>query len=582
MATQKVNIDIQTKGAKKSKDELAGLTGAINKVGQAAGIASAAYFGAKGLISAFSSVIEASARQEQAEKALEVALGRTSKSLLDQASALQQVTTAGDEAIIEQQAFLASLKFTEDQIKTIIPVALDLSAATGISLESAVRNTSKTFSGLAGELGELVPQLRELTQEEMKAGKAVEVLGNLFEGQAAKQSETLAGSLTQMSNAVGDAGEAIGDLLAPSVIKVAGGIKTLAEGVGNTIERFKNFGKEVDAILLDEKTIELKSFKDSLKGLSQEELVDLARKLGGTEGSLNLVIEGTVTLQQKTELIREAYDRLTESQEKSAERLKRLGEVIEMTNELRQAEKDSIDFVAQKEAMSNEERLALKQTFNEQMNAMFNSDFDMQRVLMSQQVEAFKAAEISQSEITKFEVEKRKQIRASEISFQAGAVSQLIGGLSQLNKASAGSAKVNARLAQAQAVIDTFAGANKALASAPPPFNFALAASVVATGLANVVTISKSIGDLKGFAEGGIVPGTGNTDSVPAMLTPGEVILNEAQQKNLVGGMGNNITVNISAPLIDESVVDAIIPAINRAVQENRAFLLASNGFGVR
>ena len=134
MATQKVNIDIQTKGAKKSKDELSGLTGAINKVGKAAGVASAAYFGAKGLISAFSSVIEASARQEQAEKALEVALGRTSTALLNQASALQQVTTAGDEALIEQQAFLASLKFTEDQIKTIIPVALDLSAATGISL----------------------------------------------------------------------------------------------------------------------------------------------------------------------------------------------------------------------------------------------------------------------------------------------------------------------------------------------------------------------------------------------------------------------------------------------------------------
>ena len=576
MATQKVNIDIQTKGAKKSKDELSGLTGAINKVGKAAGIASAAYFGAKGLISAFSSVIEASARQEQAEKALEVALGRTSKSLLDQASALQQMTTAGDEAIIEQQAFLASLKFTEDQIKTIIPVALDLSAATGISLESAVRNTSKTFSGLAGELGELVPQLRELTQEEMKAGKAVEVLGDLFEGQAAKQSETLAGSLTQMSNAVGDAGEAIGSLLSPIVISTANAIKTLAEGVGNVVERFKNFGTEVEDVIITalgkEAPQSLEEFKSSLSDLN----------ITGLEALGNQLIEQQKNLTGFNNRIEDvaAYDVLLEKLLLVDEELQKqnktyddLNSAVDRSINIRRAEADSIDFVAQKEAMSNEERLALRQTFSEQMNAMFNSDFDMQRVLMSQQVEAFKAAEISQSEITKFEVEKRKQIRASEISFQAGAVSQLIGGLSQLNQASAGSAKVNARLAQAQALIDTYAGANKALASAPPPFNFVLAGSVIAAGLANVLTISRSMGDLKAFATGGDFVTSG-----PQMIMVGDnpggrerVQVTPLSSPNINGPQG--ITVNIQGNIIgtQEFVRDSLIPEINNTIQNNLA-----------
>ena len=106
--------------------------------------------------------------------------------MLDQASALQKVAGIGDEVIIVQQAFLASLKFTEEQIKEIITVAIDLSAATGIELESAVRNTAKTFSGLAGELGELIPQLRTLTTEEMKAGEAVKLMADLFGGQALK------------------------------------------------------------------------------------------------------------------------------------------------------------------------------------------------------------------------------------------------------------------------------------------------------------------------------------------------------------------------------------------------------------
>ena len=68
------------------------------------------------------------------------------------------------------------------------------------------------------------------------------------------------------------------------------------------------------------------------------------------------------------------------------------------------------------------------------------------------------------------------------------------------------------------------------------------------------------------FADGGIVPGTGDTDSVPAMLTPGEVILNAAQQENLVGGMGSSITVNIQGGIVDESYVsNELIPAINKA-----------------
>ena len=280
MATQKVNIDIQTKGAKKSKDELSGLTGAINKVGKAAGIASAAYFGAKGLIGAFSSVIEASARQEQAEKALEVALGRTSTALLNQASALQQVTTAGDEALIEQQAFLASLKFTEDQIKTIIPVALDLSAATGISLESAVRNTAKTFSGLAGELGELVPQLRELTQEEMKAGDAVKVLAELFEGQASKQAETMAGALIQASNSAGDLSEAIGAKLSPLVTKLALGFTDTASSL---TELLNLTGQTKSETLIYYETVEraeevLKKYSDSL-GITTDESLSLSDQI---------------------------------------------------------------------------------------------------------------------------------------------------------------------------------------------------------------------------------------------------------------------------------------------------------------
>ena len=73
------------------------------------------------------------------------------------------------------------------------------------------------------------------------------------------------------------------------------------------------------------------------------------------------------------------------------------------------------------------------------------------------------------------------------------------------------------------------------------------------------------------FAEGGIVPGVGNSDPVPAMLTPGELILNQAQQENVAQGLGGGINIEINAPLVDETVIDTIIPAIQKAQKLNLA-----------
>ena len=183
-------INVKQKGAKKSEKSLKSLAKTVAKVG-------AAYLGGRALLAGVTMTTAAFGEQEKVEKKLEQALGKTSTALLKQASALQKVSLSGDEAIIAQQAFLASIGMTEQQIKDILPVALDLAAATGLTLESAVRNTAKTFSGLAGELGELVPQVRELTPEAMKAGKAVEVMGELFAGAASTEAETFSGKITR-------------------------------------------------------------------------------------------------------------------------------------------------------------------------------------------------------------------------------------------------------------------------------------------------------------------------------------------------------------------------------------------------
>ena len=215
MATKHTHIiEAKTKGTKKAESSVKSLKKSI--VGL-----SAAYIGASGLIAGIKGSITAYSEQERVEKKLKAALGSSTDALLKQASALQGITIFGDEAVIAQQAFLASIGMTEQQIMKILPVAADLSAATGITLESAVRNTAKTFSGLAGELGELVPQLRDLTEEEMKAGEAVEVMADLFKNQASAEAKTLSGRLSRVKNVMGDIAEDIGESLAPALDDLA-------------------------------------------------------------------------------------------------------------------------------------------------------------------------------------------------------------------------------------------------------------------------------------------------------------------------------------------------------------------------
>lgn len=84
------------------------------------------------------------------------------------------------------------------------------------------------------------------------------------------------------------------------------------------------------------------------------------------------------------------------------------------------------------------------------------------------------------------------------------------------------------------ATIDGYAAVQKALASLPPPFNFAAAALVGVATAANVSSIANQ--SRPKFAQGGIVPGNSFTgDRVQAQINSGEMILNRTQQSKLYG-----------------------------------------------
>ena len=224
--------------------------------------------------------------------------------------------------------------------------------------------------------------------------------------------------------------------------------------------------------------------------------------------------------------------------------------------------------------INNETALANQQEFIEQTLSL--SEFETNEAIkkINQRAQAFRDAKVNEVDVQNFITAEKSKLFALEAANESANVANTLGLLKKAAGARGADAQILKDLAIGEAIISTYSAAAKAFASAGGfPLGIAPAAASIAFGLAQVSTIMGTK-----FADGGIVPGTnsGQGDTVPAMLTPGEVILNQAQQENLAGGMGNNITVNISAPLVDETVVESIIPAINSAVRENRAVLRAS------
>jgi len=230
-------IDVKTQGAKKANTEMGRLSASGKKLGKSLGAAAVAYFGTQGLISAINGSIDAFAKQELAQKKLETALGKTSNALLKQAAALQQVSMFGDEDIIMMQSMLAAFVKGEEEIKQLTVATLDLASGMGIDLKNAGDLIAKTIGSSTNALSRYGIQVEGAVGSSERLETLTGNIANLFGGQAAAQTKTLTGSMEQAKNAMGDAGEAMGQLLAPVIISVSQNIKSASESLSEFLSQ---------------------------------------------------------------------------------------------------------------------------------------------------------------------------------------------------------------------------------------------------------------------------------------------------------------------------------------------------------
>jgi len=590
MATKDLFIKFGIKGAKSSEKQVSNLDKSLKTLGANALKAGGAFFAIDAIGRALGKVITLSGEMKKVKTGfdnLSSGVGMSENALSKLQKATDGTVSKLDLMTQANNMLLLGITDSEDEMSEMFDIAQRLGSALGkdtlFGVESLVTGMGRQSKLMLDNLGIMIDvekankeyaksinkTSQELTDQERKIAfnnatmkSARELVANLGDEQLSTSD-----AINQLSASIDNLAADIGNMLSPIVTATAEGMTFLAEGVSKVIKRFKNFGEEVGKFIkiVPESDIELNKFKTTIQKFSQKELKEMINEMEKSNEGIKAVTDSTKEEDEKLKALVERYKELNKLMGFEAETKERLNETIRITKDLRVAEAESIEFVNQ---MTNEEKLAAQQDFSEQYRQLITSDFDMQRLLMSEDAKRFAEAGISKTKIDKFQAESRKKIRADELSFQLGSFSQLMGSLESLNNASKGSALISARLAQAKGIADTYAGANKALASAPPPYNYVLAAAVTAAGLANVVNISRQIGDMKGFADGGVVPGTdrGQGDTVPAMLTPGEVILNQAQQQNLASNMGTTVNIQGNVLGTEEFVRDTLIPEIQRGI----------------
>lgn len=150
------------------------------------------------------------------------------RALNTQSAALQKLTNVSDEEIRSIQTLALNMGVGIDRVDEFTEATIALSNTTGQRATDAAKQLAKTFSGLMGELGEAIPQVRELTKEELEQGKAVDVLNAALGHNLGVLTEGTAGTSLGLTRAWEDFTEAIGKSVTQTGL-LADGIRTVSE-----------------------------------------------------------------------------------------------------------------------------------------------------------------------------------------------------------------------------------------------------------------------------------------------------------------------------------------------------------------
>lgn len=346
-AIDKVSSKLNELKKRLGRNKSANFVTSVSGIAKAFGFVTA---GIKKAAAAIKDLNDTALVQIKAEKQLETAAknnpylnAQSVSQLKNFASELQNIGTIGDEQLLPLMAQLAAAGRTQAEIQEIMSAALDISASGVMSMESAVKNLNKTFSGLSGELGESVPQIKSLTKEQLRNGEAVKVIAEQYKGMAAETAKAT-GSGQQLSNAVGDLKEQLGmgwaKIIAPVQRLFTNLVNKVTEAI-KLVNEFLGFSTEIDIKPSDAAYRDWQNLKREIGALSEE--------ISATEKHLESIKERTDDLINDEEELAKAQKRINELKaipqaDRTKEERNELTSLIKAKARYKKSLKEEIDY----------------------------------------------------------------------------------------------------------------------------------------------------------------------------------------------------------------------------------------------
>lgn len=492
-------------------------------------------------ISAYSEQEEAVNRLNKALENQGIKSDAVTKDLISYAQQLQNTTTYADDAILSAMALGVTFGITGEWLKRTTQSAIDLSAGLGIDLKTSMMLLGKAAIGETGTLSRYGIVISESIPKSERFAVVLEQINSRFGGSAASQAETYAGKMAQLRNTWSDMAEVIGETFVPTAIKAIELIKQTIEWWTKLISIDESKSAAIQTgIELHEREIKLLQWKlDRIKGISgaeSEAYKSTQIAIENRKKAIAILRDEIVQLEKR--------DKLTSDKGRAG----RSAPVAEDEETKKLLEKATLQIDT---ANLTENELA-----NIRTNAMAQ-----ELIAKGEHNTAIQLLEAQQTANAKQQMDMRAKNLSSSLQFIATMSNSHNKTLAAIGKAAAIST----------ATVDTYAAANKALASAPPPFNFALAALVTAAGISNVAQIS----GVK-LAEGGmIMPSSGGTMATMAEAGRPEVAIpldddrTKDKLRDVFGG-GSTIVINAGAVIADEYSLNEFVEKIDEKLYERQ------------
>ena len=229
----KVTFDADLDGLKRgtaaAENEVSGFSKSVDKFGAmakaafAAAAAAAAAYAVKLGVDGVKAAIEDEQAQSRLAQTLKAAAGATDQTVAATEKFISKMQLATGVADTDLRSAMGRLTLSTNSVEKsqeLLSLALDISKARGLSLESVSNALGKAYDGQTTALGKLGIGL---SSSELKGKSFTEVqqrLSDLFGGAAAKNAETFQGKIDIMKQRFGEFQESVGQKVIPILMQL--------------------------------------------------------------------------------------------------------------------------------------------------------------------------------------------------------------------------------------------------------------------------------------------------------------------------------------------------------------------------